>query len=93
MGGFHFRKGPRKVLLFGVFQPFSDAIKLFSKGSLSTMVSYAYCYEFSPFLGLFLLFVIRGMFPRWGGVMGSRFLGVCFFTILSLGVYFTLLSG
>lgn len=25
------RKGPNKIILFGIFQPFSDALKLLSK--------------------------------------------------------------
>ena len=31
LGSFHIRIGPNKVGLIGIFQPFSDAIKLFSK--------------------------------------------------------------
>jgi len=93
MGHSHFRKGPTKVLFFGLSQPFRDAIKLFSKEFLKGYrMSYVFFF-FAPFLGIFLMFVLWCVYRGLWGVYGSLFALLYVFCFLSLGVYFLLACG
>lgn len=58
LGYVHFRKGPTKIFYFGVFQPISDAVKLFSKGFIKGEKFQFYMFFFGPFLGLFLMLIL-----------------------------------
>lgn len=55
LGYSHERLGPNKVGYIGIIQPFSDAIKLFSKeGLLKIKTLNFFLYFFSPVWGIFL---------------------------------------
>jgi len=54
LGYIHIRKGPNKFGFVGILQPFSDAIKLFTKEQYFPLVSNYLIYYFSPVLGFFL---------------------------------------
>ena len=58
LGYVHFRKGPTKVFYFGIFQPISDAVKLFSKSYIKGYKFQFYLFYLGPFLGLALMFVL-----------------------------------
>jgi NADH-ubiquinone oxidoreductase chain 1 len=47
LGYVHIRKGPNRVCFIGLFQPFSDAIKLFTREQYFPLVSNYLSYYFS----------------------------------------------
>jgi len=58
LGYSHLRKGPTKVLYFGVLQPIRDAVKLFSKEVLKGWFFMFYFFLFGPLVGLLLMFFL-----------------------------------
>jgi NADH-ubiquinone oxidoreductase chain 1 len=48
------RKGPNKLGIGGLLQPFADAIKLFSKEEISTGISNLFIFVFFPIFGFFI---------------------------------------
>jgi len=53
LGYIHIRKGPNKVGFVGIFQPFRNAIKLFTREQYFSLVSNYLIYYFSPIFGGF----------------------------------------
>lgn len=90
LGYVHFRKGPTKVFYFGLFQPISDAVKLFSKSYLKGFKFQFYLFCVGPFLGLILMFVLWGAYASYFGNFGRFFSFLYVFGFMRLGVYFLL---
>nr|UOU85317.1 NADH dehydrogenase subunit 1 [Mycomya fimbriata] len=93
LGYIQFRKGPNKVGIVGIFQPFSDAIKLFTKEQTYPIISNYLSYYFSPIFSLFLSLLIWMCIPYFMK-MYSFNLGLMFFLCCtSLGVYTVMIAG
>nr|WMY23974.1 NADH dehydrogenase subunit 1 [Mimeutermes sorex] len=93
LGYVHIRKGPNSVGFVGIFQPFSDAIKLFSSEQYFPLVSNYLVYYFSPIFGFFLSLLIWLLVPYLSGFISFE-LGLLFFlACTSLGVYTVMIAG
>nr|YP_009500752.1 NADH dehydrogenase subunit 1 [Paracarsidara gigantea]AWU49011.1 NADH dehydrogenase subunit 1 [Paracarsidara gigantea] len=93
LGLIQVRIGPNKVGIFGVFQPFSDAIKLFTKEFNYPLKINFYPYWVSPVLALFLSIFIWVVFPYLYIALSWDFSILLMFCIISMGVYSIMISG
>nr|URX53979.1 NADH dehydrogenase subunit 1 [Marginitermes hubbardi] len=93
LGYVHVRKGPNSVGFIGLFQPFSDAISLFTSEQYFPLVSNYLCYYFSPVFSLFLSLLVWILFPYFSGFVSFELGFLFFLCCTSLGVYTVMVAG
>lgn len=93
IGYFQLRKGPNKVSLIGLPQPFADAIKLFTKEQNKPSIINKYLFIIAPITGLILALLLWVIFPHSHASIFISF-GILYFLCVSrINVYATFISG
>uniref|UniRef100_UPI0031F443BA NADH dehydrogenase subunit 1 n=1 Tax=Heptathela kimurai TaxID=88333 RepID=UPI0031F443BA len=90
LGYIQCRKGPNSVGMMGIFQPFSDAVKLFSKEFFYLETSNAIYFYLGPMLMIFLSLVLWIVLPYMEGGVDLKY-GILFFLFCSGVSVFTLM--
>nr|ABW82635.1 NADH dehydrogenase subunit 1 [Pista cristata] len=93
LGYFQLRKGPNKVGIAGIPQPFADAIKLFTKQLNKPMLANYTPFLLAPMCSLLLTLLLWSLAPFSSPSFFLKFGALTFLCISSLNVYTTLASG
>ena len=90
---FQLRKGPNKVSISGIPQPFADAIKLFTKEQTRPSYSNKAPFMLAPIISLILALALWSLYPFYAPPYFSKFNILLFICISRLNVYTVLAAG
>nr|YP_009441915.1 NADH dehydrogenase subunit 1 [Trypodendron domesticum]AOY40123.1 NADH dehydrogenase subunit 1 [Trypodendron domesticum] len=93
LGYIHIRKGPNKLGILGILQPFSDAVKLFTKEQLFPSKSNIIIFYIAPIMNLFLSLFLWIVYPFITVNFSFSFAFLFVLAVSSLGVYSIMLAG
>lgn len=93
LGGIQIRVGPNYVGYWGVFQPFSDAVKLLRKERFNRRVVARLVYYTRPVVGLTLSLFLWVIYPFRDGGLRLSYRILFFISISGIGIYAILGAG
>jgi len=93
LGYIHIRKGPNRVGFVGLFQPFRNAIKLFTREQYFPFVSNYLIYYFSPIFEFLLSLLVWLLIPYLSGSISFELRLLFFLACTRLGVYTVIIAG
>ncbi len=95
LGAFQLRRGPNRVGPFGLWQPFADAVKVFTKETVIPAGANRGLFLFAPMLTFMLACMAWAVIPVNNGWQVSDMnVGILYlFAISSLGVYGVIIAG